>query len=178
MERDLTSISSEELFHFLEIVTENTSKSTKRHRYSPLKAFFNFIIMNYEPDLTNPLDSPVLRKTFRLPKPTQRELIAKEVIDEVIFTSKNLLDRLLLELQSRCGARIGEVLKIRVKDIDERKITVHNPKRGKEAEVIFMPEPVAKRLKTYIQMEGLKEQDKVFNLCLLYHSANDDQKIG
>ncbi|NIS62944.1 MAG: tyrosine-type recombinase/integrase [Proteobacteria bacterium] len=139
-DRDLKSISTEDLFHFLEIVTENNSKSTKRHRYSQLKAFFNFIIMNYEPDLRNPLDSPVMRKTFRLPKPTQREIFPKEIMDEVIFTSKNLRDRLLLELQSRCGARIGEALNIRVRDIDGRKITVHNPKSGKESEVIFMPE--------------------------------------
>jgi integrase/recombinase XerD len=164
-DRDLKSISSEELFHFLEIVTENNSKSTKRHRYSQLKAFFNFIIMNYDSDLTNPLDSPVMRKTFRLPRPTQREIFAKEIVDEVIFNSKNVRDRLLLELQSRCGARIGEVLNIRVTDIDGRKITVHNPKSGKEAEAIFMPEPVANRLKAYIREEGLGEHDRVFNLC-------------
>jgi len=164
-DRDLKSISSEELFQFLEIVTESNSKPTKRHRYSQLKAFFNFIVMNYEPALTNPLDSPVMRKTFRLPKPRQREIIPKEVIDEVIFNSKELRDRLILELQSRCGARIGEVLKIRVKDIDGRKITVHNPKSGKEAEAIFMPEPVADRLKAYIREEGLSEHERVFNLC-------------
>ncbi len=164
-DRDLKSISSEELFQFLEIVTENNSKSTKRHRYSQLKAFFNFVIMNYDPGLINPLDSPVMRKTFRLPKPRQREIIPKEVIDEVIFNSKELRDRLILELQSRCGARIGEVLKIRVQDIDGRKITVRNPKSGKEAEAIFMPEPVADRLKAYIREEGLSEHDRVFNLC-------------
>ena len=106
-----------------------------------------------------------MRKTFRPPKRTQREIIPKEVIDEVIFNSKELRDRLILELQSRCGARIGEALNIRVRDIDGRKITVHNPKSGKEAEVIFMPEPVANRLKTHIQKEGLKEQDRVFNIC-------------
>jgi len=164
-DRHLKSISSEDLFHFFEIITENNSKSTKRHRYSQLKAFFNFIIMNYELDLKNPLNSPVMRKTYRLPKPTQREIIAKGLIDEVIFNSKNLRDRLLLELQSRCGARIGEVLNIRVRDIDERKITVHNPKSGKETEVIFMPEQVANRLKTYIQEQGLREEDRVFNFC-------------
>jgi len=164
-DRDLMSISSEEVSHFLKIITENNSKSTKRHRYSQLKAFFNFIIMNYELDLKNPLDTPLMRKTFRLPKTKQRDIIAKELIDEVIFNSKSLRDRLILELQSRCGARIGEALNIRVKDIDGRKITVRSPKSGKEAEVIFMPEQVANRLRTYIQMKGLREQDKVFNLC-------------
>ena len=164
-DKNLKSISSEDIFHFLEIITENNSKSTKRHRYSQLRAFFNLIILNYEADLKNPLDSPLMRKTFRLPKPKQRQIIAKEIIDEVIFNSKSLRDRLILELQSRCGARIGEVLNIRVKDIEGRKIIIRNPKSGKESEVIFMPEQVANRLKNYIQKEGLKEQDRVFNLC-------------
>jgi integrase/recombinase XerD len=164
-DRDLALISNEDIFQFLELLTENNLRSTKRHRYSQLKAFFNFIVMNYDSDLKNPLDSPVMRKTFRLPKPKQREIMPKGLIDEVIFNSKNLRDRLLLELQSSCGARIGEVLNIRVKDIDERKITVHTPKSGREAEVIFMPEQVANRLKTYIREEGLREEDRVFNLC-------------
>ncbi len=41
---DLMSISSEDILHFLEIITENSSKSIKRHRYSQLRAVFNLII--------------------------------------------------------------------------------------------------------------------------------------
>jgi integrase/recombinase XerD len=130
-----------------------------------LKAFFDFIIMNYEPDLRNHVDTPLMRETFPLPKATQRGIFPKEIMDEVIFNSKNLRDTLLLELQSRCGARNGDVLTIRVKDIDARKITVHKPKSGKDSEAIFMPEAVANRLKTYTQMEGLNEHDRMFNLC-------------
>ncbi len=163
-EKDLKSIGSEDTYHFLEIITEKCSKSTKRHRYSQLKAFFNFIISNYQQDLTNPLDSLFMRKMFSLPKPKQREVICKALIDEVIFNSQSLRDRLILELQSRCGARIGEVLNMRVRDIDGRKIIVHNPKSGKEREAIFMPEQVADRLRVYIQQKGLREQDMIFIL--------------
>ncbi|UCE38816.1 MAG: site-specific integrase [Thermoplasmata archaeon] len=63
-ERNLGSISGEKIFQFLDLLTENDCRSTKRHRYSQLKAFFNFIIMNYELDLKNPVDSPLMRKTF------------------------------------------------------------------------------------------------------------------
>ena len=87
--RKLTSISSEEIFQSLDLLTEHTSKSTKNHRYAQLKAFFNFIIMNYEPELRNPVDTPLMRKAFRLPKQKQRDIIAKEVIDEVIFSLRN-----------------------------------------------------------------------------------------
>jgi integrase len=164
-DKDFRSIRSEELFHFMEIMTENVAKSTKRHRYAQLKAFFNFIITNYEPDLPNPLDTPLMRKSFRQPKEAQREILAKEIIDEVVFNSQSLRDRLLLELQARCGARIGEVLNIRVRDIDGRKILVRNPKSGKEAEAIFLPEPIANRLRAYIQMADRRQEDRVFKLC-------------
>lgn len=162
--KDFGSLSSEELYHFLEMITEGNAKSTKGQRYSQLKAFLNFIIMNYELDLANPLDTPMMRKTFRKPKTHPRKVIPKEIIDELIFNCGSLRDRLIFELQSRCGARIGEVLRIRAKDIDGRRILLRNPKSGKDNEVIFMPEQVANRLRTYIQEKKLEEEDRVFNL--------------
>jgi integrase/recombinase XerD len=66
----------------------------------------------------------------------------KEAIDEIIYNTKNLRDRLILELQARCGLRIGESLKIKVSDISERKIVPREPKSGKEAEAAYMPEPI------------------------------------
>jgi integrase/recombinase XerD len=69
-----------------------------------------------------------------------------------------------LELQSRYGARIGEFLRIRVKDIDGRKIIVQNPKSGKERKAIFLIEQVADRMRGYIQERALREQNRVFNL--------------
>jgi hypothetical protein len=68
-------------------------------------------ILNHKEDL-------LATKAFPVPKPKQRDIAAKEIVDEVIFTSKSLQDRLMLELQSRCRARIGEVLAIRVRDIE------------------------------------------------------------
>jgi integrase len=142
--KDVSSLSSEDVYHFLEMITESNSKATKGHRYAQLKAFLNFIIMNYELDVSNPLDTPLMRKTFRKPKTEPRKTIPREIIDELVFKCKDLRDRLILELQAKCGARIGEVLKIRVKDIDGRRIN---------------------RLKTYIQQKGLTDDDRVFNLC-------------
>ncbi|MDH3883711.1 MAG: hypothetical protein OET63_05825 [Desulfobacterales bacterium] len=41
----------------------------------------------------------------------------------------------MLELMARGGMRVGEVLKIRVIDIQDRKITLSDPKSGKESEM-------------------------------------------
>jgi integrase len=162
--KDLRSLRSEDLYHFLEMITEGNAKSTKGLRFAQLRALLNFIIMNYEIGLPNPLDTPLMRKTFRKPKTEPRKTIPKEIIDELIYNCKSLRDRLILELQAKCGARIGEVLKIRVRDIDGRRIIIRDPKSRKDKEVIFMPEQVANRLKTYIQERELKDDDRVFNL--------------
>jgi site-specific recombinase XerD len=41
-------------------------------------------------------------------------------------------NRIMLELMARGGMRVGEVLKIRPMDIQDRKITLAGPKSGKE----------------------------------------------
>ena len=45
--------------------------------------------------------------------------------------------------------RIGEVLKLRLKDIQDRKLILRQPKSGKEHEIVFIPKKVADRLRNY-----------------------------
>jgi len=55
----------------------------------------------------------------------------------------------MLELMARGGMRIGEVLKLRLKDIQDRKLILCEPKSGREHEVVFIPRKVADRLREY-----------------------------
>lgn len=52
----------------------------------------------------------------------------------------------MLELQARCGLRIGEVLNLRASDVAGRKLIIQEPKSGRDAEVAFMPEHIITRL--------------------------------
>jgi hypothetical protein len=63
-------------------------------------------------------------------------------------------NRIMLELMARGGMRVGEVLKIRPMDIQDRKLTLAGPKSGKESEVVFIPQKVADRLKEYVKESG------------------------
>jgi integrase/recombinase XerD len=62
------------------------------------------------------------------------------------------------------GCEIGEVLKLTPADIGDRKLTIHEPKSGKEQEVVFIPQKVADRLKEYIREKGAPPQQKIFHL--------------
>jgi integrase len=164
-ERSFDSIGSDEIFQFLETLTGNHSRSTRRLRYAQLKALFNFLIDKCNLNMKNPCDAPLLCKAFKTPKQVARRILDREVIEELIYNTQTLRDRLILELQARCGLRIGEALKIKVSDVVDRRLVLKEPKSGKESEVAFMPEQISKRLHDYIQQENLTPGDRIFPIC-------------
>src|SRR3990170_3200320 len=98
-DRPVESIGPEEIYQFLETLTEHSSKSTRRLRYAQIKAFYNLIIDNCCLDIKNPCNAPILSKSFKMPKREGRKILDKENVDEMIYNSKCLRDRLILELQ-------------------------------------------------------------------------------
>ena len=166
-ERLLKAIGPEEIFHFLEETTAGRARSTRRLRYAQLKAFYNFIINRCDFEMRNPcsISISLVSKAFKVAKPLPRKIPEKELIDELIYNTHSLRDRLMLELQARCGLRIGESLKLKVSDICERRILLREPKSGKEAEVAYMPEAVAKRISEYIRDANLSAEERLFPIC-------------
>jgi integrase/recombinase XerD len=164
-DRPFDSIGPDEIYQFLESMTENLSKSTRRLRYAQLKAFCNFLIEKFNLNLRNPCNAPLLAKAFKTPWPVARRILDRETVEALIYKAKNLRDRLIVELQARCGLRIGELLKIKVADVSDRKLILRGPKSGKDSEVAFMPEQIARRLGEYIQQRNLSPEDRVFPIC-------------
>ncbi len=64
-------------------------------------------------------------------------MIEKETIDDIIFPTTKVRNRLILELMARGGMRIGEVLKLKLGDLQDRKLVLCEPKSGKEYEVVL-----------------------------------------
>jgi len=161
-DRDFESLGADTIYQFLENMTQNHAKSTRRLRYAQVKAFCNFIIEKCEINMKNPCNGPLFSKAFRSPKHVPKKILDKESVDEMIYNTKNPRDRLILELQARCGLRIGELLKIKASDISERKLILREPKSGKDAEIAFMPEQVAKRVDEYTRLKSLNPDDRLF----------------
>jgi integrase len=168
-DRELEFITPDEILSFLTKITDGNKQTTKRNRYSSLKAFFNFIKNSIDINIQNPCDTPILRKIFKDSKSPPWPIIEKELIDEIIFKTTNPRNRIMLELMARGGMRIGEVLKIRPIDIQDRKITLPEPKSGKESEVVFIPQKVADRLKDYIKEKGIEPDQRIFPIT--YNAA-------
>ncbi len=147
---------------FLNRLTSGNKPHTKRARYSQLSGFFNFVRNNIEPSVGNPCDIPMIRKLYRERVISRWEIIEKDTVDEIIFRTTKTRNRLILELMARGGMRIGEVLKLRLKDIDERKLILREPKSGKEYEIVFIPQKVADRLRRYANEKCKSSDDRIF----------------
>jgi len=164
-EYEITSISADDIGQFLEGYTEGQNRSTRHLRYTQLKTFFNYVIETRDLAMKNPCNAGVLAKTFKNVGNRPRKILDKETMDEIIFNSRNIRDRLILELQARCGLRVGEVLNLRAADVSGRKILIQEPKSGRDAEVAFMPEQISVRLADYIQANQLTPENRIFPLC-------------
>ncbi len=126
---------------------------------------YNFIIDRRSLSMRNPCNTALLRKSYRTPKQVSRKILERETVDEMIYNTKGQRDRLILELQARCGLRIGELLKIKVSDVSDRTITLRNPKSGKETELAYMTENVSKKLTKYVKDNSLQADDRPFPIC-------------
>ena len=160
----IDKISSEVIFSFLASLTEGKKQATKYTWCAVLRAFFNHIHHRFEFSFKNPCDSRVIRQVFRPPRIGAIAIIDRETVDEIIYTTKPMRDRLILELLARGGMRVGEILKLTPDDIDGMKITLLEPKSGWEQEIVFIPKRVAERLRNYIRDEGFGSHERIFPL--------------
>ena len=92
----------------------------------------------------------------------QWEMLDKEIVDEVIFKIPKPRDRLIVELMARGGLRVSEVLKLTGRNVEDRKLTLRDPKSGREEEVVFIPQKFAHRLWEYIRGKGISPEDRIF----------------
>jgi integrase len=163
--RNLNEVSTDDILDFMSKFNEGRKPQTKRIRFSHLTAFFNFIGNNFDCELKNPCDSQMLRKLFRPKTIVHWDIIEKDTVDEIIFRTDNVRNRLMLELMARGGMRVGEVLKLTPADILDRKLILNDTKSGKEQELIFIPQKVADRLKEYVRLQKIAPKQMIFPIC-------------
>ena len=147
---------------FLTKVTDGQKQSTKKLKFSMLRSFFNFIKDSFDSTFSNPCDTPILRKTFKTAKGRSWTILDRDVVDEIIFKTNSSRNRLLLELMARGGMRVGEVLKLKAKNVHGRKLVLSDPKSGNQTEIVFIPKKVADRLREYIITVKIGDDHNVF----------------
>ncbi len=163
-DQELESITTEDVLSFLTDLSDGRKQNTKRGRYMTLSAFINLIINTFQPEMKNPCQSPAARMLFRKPKAHQWTILDKDTIDEAIYRTVHCRNRLMLELMARGGMRISEVLGLRPIDINDRKLLLHEPKSGREKELVFIPQKLCSRLENYVRDQNIMADQRIFPL--------------
>jgi integrase/recombinase XerD len=92
----------------------------------------------------------------------QWDIVDKEMVDEIIFRTTNVRNRLMLELMARGGMRVGEVLNLTPRDIQERTLAIQNPKSGRTGETVYVPRKILVRLTGYVRVQNIDKKDRIF----------------
>jgi len=77
-ERQIESITTNDVLSFLTSLSPAPRPATKRRRYSCLRAFFNTLKNSVDPGIQNPCDTTMLRKMFRERPPQQWKIVEKD----------------------------------------------------------------------------------------------------
>ena len=162
--KQIDTITSEDIIDFLANITHGKKQNTKWSRYTVLSAFFNLIKNTQNLNLQNPCLSPSVRNCFQKPKASHWKIFDKDIIDEAIFRTLSIRNRLLLELMARGAMRISEVLGLKPLDIDGQKLHLHSPKSGRELEIVFIPQKLSIRLMNYVRDNSIPENQLIFPL--------------
>jgi integrase/recombinase XerD len=88
--------------------------------------------------------------------------VDKETIDEIIFRTMNIRNRIMLKLMARGGMRIGEVLNLKSADIQERTLAVQNPKSCRVGETVYVPRKLLLRLNDYVRANNFNGGERIF----------------
>lgn len=148
------------------LLTPKSKQVTKKNRYSELSSFYNFSINTALPALTNPFKTAVIKNIFKHPQSIQWQIVDKETIDGIIFRTTNTLNRLMLELMVRGGMRVGEFLKLKPSDIQERTLAIQNSKSGRTKETVYVPRKLLVRLTNYVNANVARSNDRIFLISL------------
>jgi integrase len=67
----------------------------------------------------------------------------------------------MLELMARGGMRVGEVLNLSPGDIQERSLTIQNPKSGRTEETVYVPRKILVRLTGSVRTQAIGKNDRI-----------------
>jgi integrase len=104
----------------------------------------------------------MIRKLYRQRVASKWEIIEKETVDEIIFRITKTRNRSMLELMARGGMPFGEVLKVKLPDLQDRKLILQEPKSEQEHEIVFIPQKVADRLRDCSLEVCKNPEDRIF----------------
>ncbi|MEJ2031537.1 MAG: tyrosine-type recombinase/integrase [Deltaproteobacteria bacterium] len=129
--------------------------TTIRTKVERIYAFFQFLSVN------GILQSEILVKKIKLSLPDALpRAIHPDDIKKLISAIDDIRDRALILMLLRTGMRIGELLDLRVADIDlnERKVMIYLGEKNSRGRVVYYSEDAEEALKAWLRIRDPKRE--------------------
>ena len=142
--KPLKDIDNRDIEFFIEevIVPRNYSIASHRQFISSMKHFAEC----FPETGINHIELPLPKKSRKLP-----EVLSKDEVIAIIQATKNLKHRAIITLLYSAGLRIGELLNLRLSDIDlERKQIFIRDSKGRKDRYVFLAESFIPLLSNYL----------------------------
>lgn len=153
---ELKDIISDDVEAFVEHEQDKGIKvTTARTRLKQVWAFLNFLV-NEEV-----IDASILRRKIRLSVPEfLPRAIAPDDVRSILGAIQNTRDRALILVLLRTGMRIGEVLGLKMIDLDmrERKIHIYEGEKNNLGRVVYLSDDALMALKLWMKERDSKRE--------------------
>ena len=141
-ESDLLRINEEDIRAYLQkLIQEKKSNSYVNQMINSIKFYYE--VVKEMPNRFYSIERPI--KEHTLPK-----VLSKKEIKDIIEATSTLKHKCILSLMYSSGIRIGELLNLKLQDIDSKRMLIRvNQGKGKRDRVTLLSEKVLIDLRTY-----------------------------
>lgn len=128
--------------HYL-VHNKNISRSYQNQVVNAIKSFYSHILsIHLSPDM---IERP--RREYHLP-----QFLTREEVSQVFHTLGNFKHRAMISLVYACGLRLGEIIRIRLVDIDaSQRLLMIRHSKGNKDRMVPLPESILLLLNDYAQ---------------------------
>ena len=164
--KNFTEINSEDIISYVDKISKTIKRNTTLRKIASLRSFYRFCYVNkYIKE--NPTESlKDLKRESRLPGVLNLQEI-KEIIDAIPHTPEGNKDRLIIKILVATGARISEVLELKIKDVENQDYEfIRVLGKGSKYRLIPIYSELENEIKDYIEndrkllMQHMKEEEK------------------
>ena len=162
LDLDITELDKDDLKDYLGAIYTEVKASSLRRKIVAIRQFYLLLhkrkIIEDNPALT--LTGP--KKDEVLPRALRREEMAKLIEYNYPQNLKGLRDRAIIEMLYSSGVRVGELVSIKIKDLDFKEKTVYILGKGKKARLLPVTSQALDSIENYLlKRPGGKEKESI-----------------
>ncbi len=164
--KDVSEIVEEDIYEYIDKISKDLKRNSVLRKISSIRTFYKFCYLNKmtKEDPTNMIKS--LKREKRLPEVLSMKEV-KMIIDNCSHSPEGIRDKLILKLLIATGARVSEILNLKIKDVENQDYEfIKVLGKGSKYRIIPVYDSLEDEIKEYLAVSrpNLKGADENFKL--------------